>query len=165
MKMHIEIDSRKNIARLAQLTQKTNQFNVTTRRYSEQQILDFIESTTWTVSSFTLSDIFGNSGIVGLALFHKLTDKAIDIDNFLMSCRVIGRSAESAFLYAMLDYFTRMGITQVTATYIPTQKNSLVADFFNTHGFTPENETGRFKRNLSVSPPDRNLFPPIEIEI
>src|SRR5690606_9394114 len=115
MKMHIEIDSRKNIARLAQLTQKTNQFNVTTRRYSEQQILDFIESNTWTVSSFTLSDIFGNSGIVGLALFHKLTNKTIDIDNFLMSCRVIGRSAESAFLYAMLEYFTRIGITQVTA--------------------------------------------------
>ena len=165
MKMHIEIDSRKNIARLAQLTQKTNQFNVTTRRYSEQQILDFIESNTWTVSSFTLSDIFGNSGIVGLALFHKLTNKTIDIDNFLMSCRVIGRSAESAFLYAMLDYFTRIGITQVTATYIPTQKNNLVADFFNRHGFTPENETGHYTRDLSVSPPDRKLFPPIEIEI
>jgi len=165
MKMCIEIDSRKNIARLAQLTQKTNQFNVTTRRYSEQQILDFTESNQWTVSSFTLSDIFGNSGIVGLALFHKLTDEAIDIDNFLMSCRVIGRSAESAFLYAMLDYFAEMGITQVTATYIPTQKNNLVADFFNRHGFTPENETGHYKRNLSASPLDRNLFPPIEIEI
>lgn len=165
MKMRIEIDSRKDIARLAQLTQKTNQFNVTTRRYSEQQILDFIESNTWTVSSFTLSDIFGNSGIVGLALFHKQADDEIDIDNFLMSCRVIGRSAESAFLYAMLDYFAGMGIMQVTATYIPTQKNSLVADFFSTHGFIPGNETGRFKRNLSASPPDRNLFPPIEIEI
>ncbi|MCC6923458.1 MAG: HAD-IIIC family phosphatase [Nitrosomonas sp.] len=165
MKMHIEIDSRKNIARLSQLTQKTNQFNVTTRRYSEQQILDFIESDKWIVSSFTLNDIFGNSGIVGLALFHRLADEAIDIDNFLMSCRVIGRSAESAFLYAMLDYFARMGITQVTATYIPTQKNNLVVDFFNRHGFTPENETGHYKRDLSASPPDRKLFPPIEIEI
>jgi FkbH-like protein len=165
MKMRIEIDSRKDIARLAQLTQKTNQFNMTTRRYSEQQILDFIESKKWTVSSFTLSDIFGNSGIVGLALFHKLTDEEIDIDNFLMSCRVIGRSAESAFLYAMLNYFARMGITQVTATYSPTQKNSLVADFFNTHGFAPGNETGRYRRDLSASPPDINLFPPIEIEI
>lgn len=165
MKMHIEIDSRKNIARLAQLTQKTNQFNVTTRRYSEQQILDFVESNAWTVSSFTLNDIFGNSGIVGLALFRKLNEEAIEIDNFLMSCRIIGRSAESAFLYAMLDYFATIGITQFTATYLPTQKNSLVVDFFSTHGFIAGNGAGCYKRDLSTSPVDKNIFPPIEIEI
>ena len=164
MHMHIEIDSTKNIARLAQLTQKTNQFNLTTRRYSEQQVSDFVESKEWIVSSFSLNDIFGNSGIVGLAIFRKLSDKAIEIDNFLMSCRVIGRSAESAFLYAMLDYFATIGIMQFTACYIPTQKNNLVADFYMKHGFIETNQQGCYIRNLSTSPMDKNQFPPVEIE-
>ncbi|MCB1935720.1 MAG: HAD-IIIC family phosphatase [Nitrosomonas sp.] len=164
MHMYIEVDSTKNIARLAQLTQKTNQFNLTTRRYSEQQISDFVESKEWIVSSFSLNDIFGNSGIVGLAIFRKLSVKAIEIDNFLMSCRVIGRSAESAFLYAMLDYFATIGIMQFTACYIPTQKNNLVADFYMKHGFIETNQQGCYIRNLSTSPMDKNQFPPVEIE-
>jgi len=164
MHMHIDIDSKKNIVRLAQLTQKTNQFNLTTRRYSEQQMVDFVESKEWIVSSFSLNDIFGNSGIVGLAIFRKLSDKAIEIDNFLMSCRVIGRSAESAFLYAMLDYFATIGVTQFTACYIPTQKNNLVANFYMSHGFIKENQQDCYTRNLLTSPVDRNQFPPIEIE-
>lgn len=165
MRMHIDIDSKNNIARLAQLTQKTNQFNLTTHRYSEQQMLEFVESNDWTVSSFSLEDIFGNSGIVGLAMFRKPNETTVEIDNFLMSCRVIGRSAESAFLYAMLDYFATIGVTRCNAAYSPTQKNNLVADFYDRHGFVPDGQAGHYQRDLSTVPVEDSLMPPITVEI
>ncbi len=164
MKMNVGIDSKEQLSRLTQLTQKTNQFNLTTRRYNEQQMLHFIESAEWTVFSFSLADIFGDSGIVGLALCKHLNNSEIEIDTFLMSCRVIGRQAESGFLESILGYLASKGITKVLADYVKTPKNKLVEKFYSENGFLME-EVDRYTRSLSNSSVDKNQIPPIEVNI
>ncbi len=140
MKMRIYVNFSEHIVRLAQMTQKTNQFNLTTRRYSEQDIQSFIEDPDWSVAYFSLSDIFGNNGIVGLMLLTGMTTDRVEIDTFLISCRVIGRKAEEAFLYQVLKLLRKLGKTTVTARYIPTAKNSLVENFWDHQDFLPVGE-------------------------
>jgi FkbH-like protein len=152
MKMMIGIDDALQVKRLAQLTQKTNQFNLTTRRYDEQQMLDFMRATDWLVAHFSLTDIFGDSGVVGLALIRLEAGSRAVIDTFLMSCRVIGRDAEKAFLHALLRLLHERGIDRVTAEYIPTPKNRLIEDFLPKQGFTGLAQ-GHYERDLGVAPP------------
>jgi len=135
MKMQIGLNGKEYLARLAQMTQKTNQFNLTTKRYSDKDIQSFIEDPDWLVVHFSLSDIFGDNGIVGLMLLSGMTASRVEIDTFLMSCRVIGRKAEEAFLYRTLELLRKLGKTTVTASYIPTAKNVLVKDFWDKQGF------------------------------
>lgn len=161
MKMQIGIDDASNLPRLAQLTQKTNQFNLTTRRYTEVDVQGFLDSPDWLVAHFSLTDVFGDSGIVGEAMI-QIDGTTARLDNLLMSCRVIGRQAESAFLAALFRRLASQGITEVTAEYFPTQKNQLVKDFLTEHGFSAESESA-FKRVFSDKPPaDTDDFP-IEI--
>lgn len=123
-----------NLTRVAQLTRKTNQFNVTTRRYTEKQIQDFLTSPDWAVYSVQVEDRFGDNGIVGVVITH--TDGQIcDIDTFLLSCRVIGRTVETAILSALVADATRQGLTAVTGRFIPTAKNAPAAQVFKSHGF------------------------------
>jgi len=159
MRMRIRIDDPSALARLAQLTQKTNQFNLTTRRYTEAQVREFIEASDWLVAHFSLLDTFGDAGIVGLALIRLKSDTAAILDNFLMSCRVIGREAESAFLEALLRTLRERGVTSLTAHYLPTAKNKLVQHFLPQHGFVLQ-EDGAYLRDLEVAPPaDESAFP------
>ncbi len=152
MRMRIALNDRTQLARLAQLTQKTNQFNLTTRRYTEEQIGDFLAHPDWVVASFSLADVFGDSGIVGLALIRHEGPGGASIDTFLMSCRVIGRTAETAFLESVLAWLMAKGVAVVTGDYLPTQKNRLVAEFLSNHRFAPT-EDGRFVRDLQRQPP------------
>jgi len=151
MQMTVGFDDSNHLIRLAQLTQKTNQFNLTTRRYSEQQIQEFIDSSDWLVAAFSLADIFGDSGLVGLALI-KLERPYAELDTFLMSCRVIGREAESAFLNVVIRRLVEEGVRELRASYIPTQKNGLVANFLPSHGFV-ELDDVKYQRDLSEHPP------------
>ena len=152
MEMEIELNSPNRISRLAQLTQKTNQFNLTTRRYSEQQIQEFIDDKNWLVACFNLTDIFGDSGVVGLALIHNQNTKNVKIDTLLMSCRVIGRNAESAFIEGLLEHLANKGVISVSAEYIPSLKNALVAEFYIKHQFT-ELKNHQYTRSLKENPP------------
>ena len=86
-----------SLARIAQLTNKTNQFNLTTRRYTEQQISQMASSPGWHCFSVRLYDRFGDNGLVGVAITHQ-QGTTCEIDTLLLSCRVIGRTVESAFL-------------------------------------------------------------------
>ncbi len=90
------------IARVAQLTQKTNQYNVTTRRYTEQQIAEFVSRPDCGVYSVRVKDRFGDNGIVGV-LITRTEDDVCEIDTFLLSCRVIGRTIETAMLGFLTD--------------------------------------------------------------
>jgi FkbH-like protein len=148
MRMRICFDEPKQLARLSQLTLKTNQFNLTTRRYDERQVQDFLESPDWLVAHFSLADVFGDSGVVGLAIAHRTSPVRAELDTFLMSCRVIGRGAETAFLEAVLARLKSDGIEEVVAEFLPTSKNALVKDFLPSHGFTMGPD-GRFLRSLS----------------
>jgi FkbH-like protein len=162
--MKIRINDGQNVTRLAQLTQKTNQFNLTTRRYSEQQMQEFILAPDWLIACFSLSDVFGDSGVVGLAMFHRVAAERAVLDTFLMSCRVIGREAEAAFLQALLRHLVAEGATEVVADFKPTSKNDLAKSFLSEQGFE-KGEEGRYRRDLRSHPPKPESAFPIAIDL
>lgn len=135
MCMQVHVAPRRHITRLAQLTQKTNQFNLTTRRYDERQITEFVASDDWLVMDFSLVDVYGDSGIVGLALAKVTAPSVAELDSFMMSCRVIGRCAEDAFMHAVLRQLQLRGVSVLRASYRPTLKNSLVKELLPRLGF------------------------------
>jgi len=152
MRMQVSVNSRAHLVRLSQLSKKTNQFNLTTRRYDEQQMGAFIDSDDWLVADFSLADVFGDSGVVGLALWRLVSPERAELDTFLMSCRVIGREAESAFLHWQLRLLAERGVREAVADYLPTAKNELVRDFLPSQGFAAGPD-GRFHRHLHQQPP------------
>jgi FkbH-like protein len=164
MVMTVGIDDPAPLKRLAQLTQKTNQFNLTTRRYDEQHMRRLIDSPDWMVTHFSLRDVFGDSGIVGLCLFELSEPGVAGLDTYLMSCRVIGRKAESAFLNVLLKRLAAAGVREVVADYLPTPKNGLVANFLTDHGFEVGAD-GRFRRSLDAAPPLPDGAYPITFEM
>lgn len=165
MRMQVLLNDEAQVARISQLTQKTNQFNLTTRRCTESQMAEFIRSPRYLVAHFTLADRFGNSGVVGVAIFERESPDTARLDTFLMSCRVIGRGAESAFLECLLAELVASGVAQVGAEYLPTAKNALVKDFLPTHGFAPAGSPDGWLRSLSDAPPRPSSDFPIALEI
>lgn len=165
MKMTIGLNAKAHLVRQAQLTQKTNQFNLTTRRYDENQMSGFIESPDWLVAHFSLADTFGDSGVVGLALL-RLDEGAhsAELDTFLMSCRVIGRQAEGAFLQALLRQLAARGVGRVSAQFRATAKNELAKNFLLEQGFQPTDE-GHFERDLRQAPPAAESAFPIAVKL
>jgi FkbH-like protein len=151
MTMLISLNDVNHLSRLSQLTQKTNQFNLTTRRYDEEQMKTFILSDEWLVADFSLADVFGDSGIVGLALLRILSERQVELDTFLMSCRVIGREAEGAFLHALLRHLSDLGVDTVLADFVPSAKNAPAKSFLSDHGFC-RNADGRPRRDLRTDP-------------
>jgi len=161
MVMHVGLDDRRYAARIAQLTQKTNQFNLTTRRYTEADIARFMDDPDRLVAHFRLADIFGDHGLVGVALL-RLDGETAEIDTYLMSCRVIGRGAESAFLAHLLAVLAQRGIRRVRGYYYPTTKNEMVRSFWAQQGFTALDEE-TFELELAGAMPEVR-FIRIEVE-
>jgi FkbH-like protein len=122
------------LARAAQLTQKTNQFNLTTRRYTELQLTEFIASG-WRIYTARVRDRFGDNGIVGVAITAPSED-AWEIDTMLLSCRVIGRTVETAILAAIAEDAETAGASALVGTFVPTKKNGPARDFYERHGFS-----------------------------
>ncbi|MBY0467871.1 MAG: hypothetical protein K2Q07_02710, partial [Burkholderiaceae bacterium] len=154
----------RNRQRVVQMFQKSNQFNLTTRRYDEHQMQAFMTSSEWLVADFSLADKFGDSGIVGLAMFRIASPGVAELDTFLMSCRVIGRQAESAFLNALLRLLAEREVHAVLADYIPTAKNPLVKDLLPQHGFALRPD-GRYQRDLQAQPAQPESDFPIELTL
>jgi FkbH-like protein len=163
MKMSVGLDDLSLVTRLAQLTQKTNQFNLTTRRYDEKDIAAKINDANTSVFHFSLADNFGDSGIVGMAIVERDSGNGALLDTFLMSCRVIGRMAEHAFLNTILRDLKSRGVEELSADYIPTRKNILVETFLPDNGFC-QTESGRYVRHLLKSTLDLGSDFPINIE-
>jgi FkbH-like protein len=164
MKMQIGLNDANHLSRLSQLTQKTNQFNLTTRRYDERQMKAFISAHDWLVADFSLADIFGDSGIVGLALLRLLPERQVELDTFLMSCRVIGRGAEGAFLHALLRHLSELGVDTVVAEFIATAKNAPAKSFLSEHGFF-QLADGRAQLDLRTRPPQPEARFPIAVSL
>jgi len=122
------------LQRAAQLTHKTNQFNATTRRYSEAALLQFLEDPTWLMISIRVEDRFGDNGIVGLIVAH-VGDAILDIDTFLLSCRVIGRTIETAMLAYLAQEAHSRGLQEIAGHIVNTAKNAPIRDIFERHGF------------------------------
>lgn len=146
------------IPRIAQLTQKTNQFNLTTRRYTESNIREFFYNPSWRVFGASTSDKLGDSGIVGVAIC-EINEGTVRLDTFLMSCRVLGRGIEQAFLTAVLEISKKANMKTCTAEYIQTKKNGMARDFLTANGFVLRDDY--YVRDLQ-NPPE---FPDwIEVE-
>lgn len=130
------------IPRIAQLTQRTNQFNLTTRRYTQSDIQNFTQDNNHLIYSLELIDKFGNNGIVGVIII-KRNYKDWIIDTFLLSCRTIGRKVETAFLSFISKKAKSENINTLKGEYLPTKKNILVKDFYQEHNFVnkPENSS------------------------
>ncbi|MEO0128302.1 MAG: HAD-IIIC family phosphatase [candidate division WOR-3 bacterium] len=135
MKIIINLADKYSIPRISQLTQKTNQFNLTTKRYSETDIQNFSESPNYRVFYIRLFDKFGDNGIVGVSILKKNSQIEFEIDTFLMSCRVLGRTVETAFLSFITDVAKKEGAKMLLGIFIPTKKNKPASDFYKLHGF------------------------------
>lgn len=118
-----------NIPRIAQMTQKTNQFNLTTRRYTEADIKIRLESG-WRIWCISVADKFGDNGITGVIMLNNT-----EIDSLLLSCRILGKGIEFAFIKTVLHLVRESGCKSVSANYLPTAKNAQVADFYEKCGF------------------------------
>ena len=120
------------LTRVAQLTQKTNQFNTTTRRYTEQQIAALAASPDWGVYSIRVKDRFGDNGIVGVIIAHDIGDIS-ELDTFLLSCRVIGRTVETAILSFLVDRARARSLKQLQGWFLPTKKNAPAKECYAEH--------------------------------
>jgi len=141
------------VTRLAQMTQKTNQFNMTTRRYSEQQIENFLKNPDASVFAVSAWDRFGENGVIGLMIVN-ITKGVADIDSFLMSCRVIGRTLETAFLATVSEILRDQGVKKITGCYIPTDKNKPAKNVYKDHGFDEIDENdGIVRGQLDLTKP------------
>ncbi|MBR4925155.1 MAG: HAD-IIIC family phosphatase [Prevotella sp.] len=130
----IEAANKFNIQRIAQMTQKTNQFNLTTKRYTDADILRFIEHG-WKIWCICVADKFGDNGITGCLMVN-----GTEIDTFLLSCRILGKGIEFAFAKRVMVILRNNGTSELRAKYLPTVKNSQVKDFYEKCGFTLTDE-------------------------
>ena len=119
--------------RVVQLVNKTNQFNVTTKRYSEEEIQKL--AGTGDVVTVHMADKYGDQGLVAVLILTYAGEEA-DIDTFLMSCRVMGRSAENEILARVRGRLEEKGVKTVRAAFVKTAKNAPVQDLFDRLGFT-----------------------------
>ena len=135
------------LARVAQLTQKTNQFNLTTRRYTEQQVAAMAECPGWRVWTLRVKDRYADNGLVGVAISRQ-EGSVCEIDTFLMSCRVIGRTVETALLARIAADARERGARTLQGVFLPTKKNAPAAEFYRDHGFE-ESEGGLWRLDLT----------------
>ena len=122
------------IPRIAQLTQKTNQFNLTTRRYTEADISSLIYEG-HKVYSASVKDKFGDNGITAVCILKIISTTKVEIDTMLLSCRILGRLIEFALMKKLLNMLQLDGIDEVHALYIPSAKNEQAASFYDKLGF------------------------------
>ncbi len=134
MKVIIEQANSFNIPRISQLTQKTNQFNMTTRRYLEEDIKKLSESDNFLIFSIKVEDKFGDNGITGVAIIEKKEKKWI-IDSFLLSCRIIGRRVEETMLAYILEKAKKEKAETLIGEFFSTKKNIPAKEFYKKNGF------------------------------
>lgn len=145
-----------NIARVTQLTNKTNQFNLTTKRYTQGQVEQLAaRAEAWT-GVFQLADRFGDHGIIGVMFAVPAGEpKTWEIDTWLMSCRVLGRQMEIFMFNQLVEAAQKAGIERLVGVYRPTAKNVQVADLYQRLGFEERRDSPDAKEfELSISPSD-----------
>jgi FkbH-like protein len=124
-----------NLPRTTQLINKTNQFNLTTRRYTTAEVQAISESDNWIACTVTLSDRFGDNGLISV-LLGEIEGDALRLDTWLMSCRVFQRTVEHVVFNQIHEISARRGLSRILGEYIPTPKNGLVSGLFSSLGFT-----------------------------
>ncbi len=138
-------------ARIVQLINKSNQYNLTTRRYTDPEIAQAESDPGVFTLQVRLADIFGDNGMISVVICRPAAADVWNIDTWLMSCRVLGRKVEHMVLGHLVRQARAAGITRITGSYIPTDRNKLVVDHYAKLGFTKvaEEETGRDETGLT----------------
>lgn len=122
-------------SRIAQLTQRSNQFNLRTIRYTESDIKRIADSEEYITLYFTLKDKFGDHGLISVIILQKMSSQTLFIDTWLMSCRVLKRGMEEYIINKLIDVSKKEGYTRIIGEYIPTLKNNMVCDIYDRMGF------------------------------
>jgi FkbH-like protein len=140
-----------NIVRFAQMTQKTNQFNLTTKRYTESDLCELAGNGAM-IFGLRMKDKFGDNGLTGLIIITSCELRIVEIDTFLLSCRILGKNIEIEFLQFVLLKLKKSGFQTILAKYIQTLKNAQVETFYEKLGFEivkQSEEEKEYKLDLS----------------
>ncbi len=152
------------LKRIVQLINKTNQFNLTTRRYSEGAVRELLTDPRARSWQIRLKDRFGDNGVIAVLICVLRASGELFIDTWLMSCRVLGRRVEEASLDLLVDEANRIGVETILAEYRPTAKNGMVKDLYARLGFdlidTDREGNRRWQLNVRMYNP---FNPPISI--
>lgn len=157
--------SKAQTARIVQLANKSNQFNLTTKRYTQREIEEIMVNPKYITRYGRLRDRFGDNGIVALGI-GKIEDDICHIELWLMSCRVLKRDMEKAMLDAVVKECCERKVREIRGYYYPTEKNQMVRDFYGDCGFTKikEDQEGNSQWGLSLGGGYRALNEVIEVE-
>ena len=126
---------RVGLGRIVQLINKTNQFNLTTRRYTEEQVVAVMADPHAFGLQLRLTDRFGDNGIIGIVIGRVDAKSRCHVDTWLMSCRVLGRGVEAATLALIVEQARALGATTMLGEYVPSAKNGMVAEHYARLGF------------------------------
>jgi FkbH-like protein len=139
-------------ARITQLINKSNQFNLTTRRYTEAEVAAAEADPNCFTLQVRLVDAFGDNGMISVVICRKTDSETWEFDTWLMSCRVLGRRVQNAVLQQVLDHAAREGISKLVGIYRPSEKNKLVEDHYAGLGFvkTSSGDDGTTHWELAV---------------
>ncbi len=148
----IEAANEFNIPRIAQMTQKTNQFNLTTKRYTDADVKGFLANG-WKIWCISVADRFGDNGITGCIMINGDV-----IDTFLLSCRILGKGIEKAFIKKIMAMLKESEIVSVKANYLPTVKNAQVKDFYDRCGFACVNEHADGSKSYKLDLENTDLY-------
>lgn len=149
-----------NTPRVAQLSQRSNQFNLRTIRYTEADITAMAENPDVIDLSFTLEDKFGDNGLIAVVIMKKQDAETLFVDTWFMSCRVLKRGMENFTLNTMVERAMNAGYKKIIGEYLPTQKNKMVENHYSGLGFTKIEETSTARYVLDV-----DTYQPLECYI
>ena len=144
-------------SRIAQLTQRSNQFNLRTVRYTDADIQSIANDPDYITLYYTLRDKFGDHGLVGVIIMKKENAEQLFIDTWLMSCRVLKRGMEEYIVNCFMREAKKRGYMRVCGEYIPTQKNTMVKDIYKTMGFEKVSENN-YVMDVNKFEPKKNYI-------
>lgn len=154
LKISIKKVNQFTLPRVSQLILKTNQFNLTTKRYQETDIQKMIKDPDFHVTCVQVEDKFGDNGITGVVIIKKENKKEWRIDTFLMSCRIMGRDIEKGIMTYIINKAKENNIQKINADFIPTQKNEPIKEFLSDHEFKKEGKSWTYNVKSKIKFPE-----------
>jgi len=151
LKIEVFAAQKQHLARVTQLINKTNQFNLTTVRRTQDEVEELVGSKDALVLGMDIKDKYGDYGLVGVTILKKKAKSCV-IDTLLMSCRVLGRGAEDTLIAKLAEAAKSLGCDEMRGRYIATSKNAMVKDFYRHFNFQHEPQTDEWFVRITEAP-------------
>jgi len=151
-KVNVERLNQSNIQRAAQLLNKTNQMNLSTRRMTEKELESWVVPNNRMLWTFHVTDKYADSGLTGIVSLET-KNKTVAIVDFILSCRVMCRKVEESMLYTVVKYAQAISLDETYAKYIPTAKNKPCLEYWKRSGFTHNGGDNTFHWKVSTDYP------------